>query len=70
MVKNINRRKVNEYKIQLAITQNPHSKEPKELWSILKQFEAEDEQPSEEYDAVGLQVLKNKLGQNPRFIVK
>ncbi len=53
--------------MQLAISQNPYSKKPKELWDILnegnKQFDTE-------MDQVGLDRLKERLSQNPRFVVK
>ncbi|MBN2263069.1 MAG: hypothetical protein JW735_09155 [Prolixibacteraceae bacterium] len=39
----INRRKITEYKMQLAIISNPHTKTPKTLWHMLDQRERENE---------------------------
>lgn len=58
--------------MQLAIVQNPHSKEPKELWQILQ--DAEPKKPElyvePKFDADGFERLKAVMGQNPRFEIK
>jgi len=67
LMKEINKRKLREYKMQAALIQNPHTKDPKELWRI---FEAEEGIKNEEFDAVGFERLKNKLRSSSKFIVK
>lgn len=69
LVKNINKRKLTEYKVQLAIAQNPYTKNPKQLWTLLKQMD-ENESRMQEFDSTGFELLKQQLSQNPRFIVK
>lgn len=64
----INRRKIAEYKTQLAIIQNPHVKDPKRLWDILSRFDVS--KTPETLDETGFTLLKNKLRQNPRFKIK
>jgi hypothetical protein len=64
----IKRRKLGEYKIYAAIIQNPHVKDPKILWNILKQ--EDDNYLSREFDEQGFNLLKDQLMQNPRFKVK
>lgn len=70
LVKKINKRKVNEYKMQLAIAHNPHVKNYKELWRILERQDDEQHKKSEEFDPVGFEQLKSVLSNNPRIIVK
>lgn len=54
--------------MQAAIVQNPHVRDPKELWRIL---DAEEGIPDDEFDAVGLERLKNKLrSSSAKIIVK
>lgn len=67
----INIRKINQYRIDLAIATNPHIKKPEELVKILNEQERQLTGPAgEELDVVGLEALKQKLRHNPRFIVK
>lgn len=57
--------------MQLAIIQNPHVKDPKELWRILNQRQENIPAPRpEKFDAVGFDLLKSQLSGNPRFIIK
>lgn len=72
MVKNINKRKASEYKMQLLIAQNPYSKNPKELFNAIKQMETDVEEVEEEpvFDDVGFEHLKIVMSQNPRFQIK
>lgn len=55
--KAMDKRKLSEYKMQLAITQNPHTKDPKKLWDVIKSKE-EPEPRSEQFDAAGFERLK------------
>lgn len=68
----INRRHITDYRMQLAIAQNPHVKNPKELWTILEQQEREitGKHQENDFDAVGFELLKNELRNNNKFIVK
>jgi len=68
----INKRHIVDYRMALAIAQNPHVKNPKELWKILEQQERElsGSDRREEFDAVGFELLKSQLRRNDRFIVK
>lgn len=55
--------------MQLAIVQNPHTKNPKELWQTLDQSQRKvlDEKPDKE----GLMRLKQQLaGASRGFVVK
>jgi hypothetical protein len=54
--------------MQLAIAQNPYTKNPQELWSILRSQELIED--SADFDPAGLDTLKQKLRANPRFVVK
>lgn len=69
LMKQINQRKISDYRMQLAIAQNPYTKNPKQLWNILKDQNIE-ENKNEEFDDVGFERLKNALSENPKFIVK
>ena len=67
LTKEINSRKIREYKMQAAIVQNPHVKDPKHLWRIL---DAEEGVPDDEFDTIGFERLKNQLRSSGKFIVK
>lgn len=57
--------------MKLAISQNPHVKEPEKLWELLDANDDSYESPEvEKFDKVGFEILKSKLGQNPRFKIK
>ncbi len=68
----INRRKINEYKMQLAISTNPHAKDPKPLWSLLDRQERENEGRDyidAEFDEKGFEAFKEKLKRQGSAIV-
>lgn len=57
--------------MQLAIVQNPHIKNPKDLWRNLDHQERQLKGVrTDEMDVVGMEMLKQQLSQNPRFKVK
>ncbi len=65
----IKARQVTEYQMQLAIIQNPHTKNPQELWRTLEQTTHKpiDEKP----DKQGMMNLKRKMAGTSRgFAVK
>jgi hypothetical protein len=67
----ITRRKINDYKMQLAIATNPHTKDAKRLWNTLEQQERQNEGKSyidSEFDAVGFEKLKQALQNNSSSI--
>lgn len=73
LVDKINKRKIQDYKIQMAIIQNPHVKDPKVLWKEIEKQENELEGKSyleAEFDTVGFEMLKSKMRENPRIVVK
>lgn len=70
LTQKIEKRKLAEYKMQLAIAQNPHVKDPKELWRILNSQTTESYERPHELDNASFEILKSKLSSNPRFVVK
>lgn len=69
LVRAIKIRKISDYQMQLAIAQNPHVKNPKELWQILEQGTRKpiDEKP----DKKGLENLKRRMaGESHGFAIK
>jgi hypothetical protein len=69
LLRQISGRHIRDYKMQLAIIQNPHTKDPKHLWRILQQ--SEPRKPTEDvFDASGFERLKAQMSQSPRIIVK
>lgn len=66
--KAIKKRQFAEYQVQLAIAQNPHSKNPKVLWETLESEVREAKDP--EMDEAGIERLKLLMSGNPRFVVK
>jgi hypothetical protein len=64
----IKRRKVDEYKMQMAVIQNPHTKDPKKLWQTIDNMVPKSR--PDKLDVAGFEVLKIRLQQNPRFVVK
>lgn len=69
LLREINRRHIRDYKMQLAIVQNPHTKDPKNLWRILQQSEPRDQKPPV-FDSFAFERLKMEMGKSPRIIVK
>lgn len=60
----INRRKLTEYKMQLAIASNATTKDPKKLWEMLDQRERENEGKGyldAEFDAAGFEAFKQAV---------
>lgn len=66
LVPQIERRMLEDYKMQLAIAQNPHVKNPKELWRMLER--AQDKKP--ELDTSSIENLKYALGKGSRVLIK
>ena|GEM_PF-3485218 len=66
----IKNRKNSDFRMQLAIAQNPHVENPEKLWEQLEIDDDYDSPEVEEFDKVGFEILKRKLGQNPRFKIK
>lgn len=68
----INRRKLNDYKMRLAIATNPHTKEPKSLWELLDRQERSNEGQDyldAEFDASGFEAFKNMLKRNNSAVI-
>ena len=60
----INRRKINEYKMELAIATNPHVKDPKSLWRMFDRQERENEGKGyldAEFDPATFEAFKQTL---------
>lgn len=71
LVKKINKRKLSEYQIQLAIVQNPFVKNPKELWETIKREATNyDTETEPVYDKTGLELLKMKLSNGSKIVIK
>lgn len=64
----INQRKLLEHKMHLAIVQNPHVKDPKQLWKALDLMQRKKQE--EVFDASGFERLKDVMKQNPRMMIK
>lgn len=68
----INRRKINNYKMALAIATNPHIKDPKGLWRALDRQERENDGKGyldAEFDAAGFEAFKARLKQRGSAII-
>lgn len=70
LTRQVERRKLTEYRMQLAIVQNPHVKDPKELWRVLNSQESAPVLRPEKMDEGSFELLKMRLRANPRFVVK
>lgn len=64
----IRNRRNSQYKILLAISENPHREKPEALWNALNGETREDS--STELDKNGLEFLKLKMSDNPRMLIK
>lgn len=53
--------------MQLAITQNPYTKDPKNLWKALRKDLINND---DDFDPAGMEILKARLGKNPKFKIK
>ena len=70
LVQIIKQRKIREYKIQLAIAENPHKgKDHKRLWDLFDEADGTRERKNK-LDIAGFAALKIALSKNPKFIVK
>lgn len=70
LVQVINKRKLREYKMQLAIAENPHKgKEHIKLWEALDQADPQASK-SNKLDTAGFAALKLAMSKNPKIIVK
>ena len=59
--------------MRLAIVQNPHTKNPKELFQIIERQEREQQalpEKAPEFDRTGFEALKNAMRGNPKVVVK
>lgn len=70
LTKEINKRKLREWKMELAIVQNPHVKDPKKLWQDLNNADPDEKKRSEVFDVAGFEKLKQQLRKNPRMVIK
>ena len=70
LVKEINKRRLKNWKMELAIVQNPHVKNPKQLWQDLNSADDEDTRREAKFDPVGFEKLKQVSRKNPRIVVK
>lgn len=65
----IERRKLDEYRIELALITNPHTKDPKALWRMLQPPTDAIERPVS-FDKTSFDILKTQLSQDSRIVVK
>lgn len=56
--------------MELAIVQNPHAQNPKELWEVLNGYERVTNPENDNLDKTGFLMLKERLRGNPRIMVK
>lgn len=63
------KRRVDEWKMELAIVQNPHVKEPQTLWNELDQIEGKGVR-DEKIDREGMMKLKALLTNSNQIKVK
>ena len=70
LVQQANKRKVSEWKMQLAITQNPHVQNPKELWEVLNSYDRQTDPAGDKLDKAGFALLKDALRGSNRIMVK
>lgn len=68
LMKQIKKRKLGEIRTLLAISENPHRENPQLLWEELNK----EENPTSglELDRGAFEILKQKMRDNPRIIVK
>lgn len=57
-----------EYRMKLAIAENPHREKPEELWKALEDPEKQEEVP--QLDKAAFNILKMKMSRSPHVIVK
>lgn len=67
----INKRKLMDYKMQLAIVSNPHTKNPGKLWQLLTKLDTGNRQAKkDDFDNLGFERLKGQLSKRPTILVK
>lgn len=64
-----NKRKRQEYLMQIAIAQNPHVKNPQDLIRALSDKQ-EDYIEEQKLDKAAFAIFKQRISENPRIIVK
>lgn len=69
LVDKINRRKIVEWQMQLAIVENPHKKDPQELWKKLNE-QANGAQKANKLDSAAFEGLRFAMSKSPSFVVK
>jgi len=69
LVTQMGKRKLDEYRIQLALISNPHTKDPNNLWRKLEPPPEIGKRP-ETLDKTSFDVFKTKLTQGSHIIVK
>lgn len=66
----VKKRRLTEYKMQLAIVQNPHL-DPKDQKLLWEELNRDDQMPkSEVFDEQGFAKLKEVMSQGKAFIIK
>lgn len=66
----IEARRLADWKMKLAIAQNPHAEDPKKLWEALNRQEDDDNYLEAELDKEAMAAFKEQLSGNSRIIVK
>lgn len=66
----IKQRKNLEYRMLLAIVQNPHAEKPQALWDELNKQNTHTSRENDKLDTKGMELLKLKMGANPRIAIK
>lgn len=69
LAERINQRKADDYKMRLAIAQNPFNKEPNRLWELLNSF-ATPTLRDDKFDEAGFELMKAKMRSGRGFLVK
>lgn len=70
LVQQINKRKISDWKMELAIVQNPHVKDPKQLWQMLSSYDRLSKPENDKLDKAGFAMLKDALSGSNRIMVK
>jgi hypothetical protein len=64
----IKNRKMDDYRMRLAIAQNPHAKDPKKLWRSLQS--KKDRTEETKLDESGFEIFKSRLSRSSKIQVK
>lgn len=70
LLEQIKKRKIAEYKIQLAIVTNPHTEEPEKLWKLFDDDMQSVIPPENSFDKEGLDGLKALMAKGTAFHIK